>query len=228
VSPIRVVVADDHPVFRAGLLAVFAASDDIVAVAEVGTGPAAVEAAVEHAPDVILLDLQMPEFDGIEATRQIITTTAGVAVLILSMSDSDAALYAAIRAGASGYLVKGAGPAEVVAAVRSAAAGLATFDPAVADRVRAALSDPTARSGPLATLSKREREVLELVARGLDNAAIAQRLCLSPSTARNYVSSCMTKLGAATRAEAVARARDAGLGSEHQQRFNVIDRSPER
>ncbi len=213
VSPIRVVVADDHPVFRAGLLAVFAASGDIVAVAEVGTGTAAVAAALEHAPDVVLLDLQMPELDGIAATRQIVAATTGVAVVILSMSDSDAALHAAIRAGARGYLVKGAGPVEVVAAVRGAAAGLATFGPAPAGRLLAVLADPMVRGGPLAVLSAREREVLDLVARGLDNAAIAERLRLSPSTARNYVSACMTKLGAATRAEAVARARDAGLGA---------------
>jgi DNA-binding NarL/FixJ family response regulator len=212
VTAVRVVVADDHPVFRAGLLAVFAASGDIVTVAEVGTGAEAVAAAREHLPDVVLMDLQMPEIDGVEATRQIVADAPGVAVLILSMSDGDAALHAAIRAGARGYLVKGARPSDVMAAVRSAAAGQATFGPTLANRVLAALAEPAARSGPLAELSPRERQVLDLVARGLNNAAIAERLHLSPATARNYVSACMTKLGAASRAEAVSLARDAGLG----------------
>jgi DNA-binding NarL/FixJ family response regulator len=209
---IRVLLADDHPVFRSGLRAVLESSGDLTIVGEAGSGKEAVDLALATSPDVVLMDLHMPDLNGVEATRLITRRMPDAAVLVLTMLDDDTTVHAAIRAGARGYLVKGARPPDILAATRAVAAGQAIFGAPLADRLLAGLASPTSSTGPLAGLTDRERQVLDLVARGLDNAAIAARLGISPRTARNYVSSCLTQLNCTSRAHAVAVARDAGLG----------------
>jgi len=208
-SRIRIVVADDHPLFREGLVGVIAGIDGAEVVAACGTGTAAVAAVEEHAPDVVLMDLFMPEMGGIEATRRIVADHPDVAVLVLTMLEDDDSVFAAVRAGARGYVVKGASPEEVIRAVEAVTAGEALFGPAVARRLATYLSAP--RPAPLPELTEREREVLVLVAHGLRNADIAHRLVVSPKTVRNHVSNILTKLQVTDRAEAADRARAAGL-----------------
>jgi DNA-binding NarL/FixJ family response regulator len=212
VTPIGVVIADDHPVFRSGLRAVLESVTDITVLGEADNGHAAVAEAIATGPDVVLMDLHMPDLNGVEATRQIVAALPATAVLVLTMLIDDTSVHAAVRAGSRGYLVKGARPAEILAAVRAVAAGQVVFGSALADRVLTALAAPASPSGPLTMLTPRERQVLDLVARGLDNTAIAVRLGLSSRTVRNYVSSCITQLDCESRAQAVAVARDAGLG----------------
>lgn len=211
-TPIRVVLADDHPVFRSGLRAVLESSKNVDVAGEADGGKGAVALVLRTAPDVVLMDLHMPDLNGVEATRQILAELPDTAVLVLTMLDDDTSIHAAVRAGARGYLVKGARPSEILAAIDGVAAGQVVFGAPLADRILAAVVSPTSPSGPLAALTPREREVLDLVARGLDNAAIATHLRLSPRTVRNYVSACITQLNCASRAQAVAVARDAGLG----------------
>jgi DNA-binding NarL/FixJ family response regulator len=213
---LRVVVADDHPVFRDGLQATLADEPDITVVAAVADGDAAVDAAVDGAADVVLMDLRMPGVGGIEATARIAARRPATAVVVLTMSDDDDSVFAALRAGARGYLLKEADADDILRAVRAVASGEAVFGPRIADRVIAFFSAAGLRGAsatPFPQLTDREREVLALVAAGADNAAIARRLVLSDKTVRNHVSACLTKLQVATRAEAVAVARDAGLGA---------------
>jgi DNA-binding NarL/FixJ family response regulator len=211
---IRVVLVDDHPVFRHGLTALLAAMPDIEVLAEGATGHDAVRLAAELRPDVVVMDLNMPELNGVEATRLVTAQHPEVGVLVLTMFEDDDSVFAAMRAGAQGYLVKGADGPEVLRAITSVAGGEAIFGPSVARRVLAYLTRPLSvhdeRVFP--DLTGREREVLELVAAGLGNAAIAHRLSLSPKTVRNNVSSIFAKLQVADRAEAIVRARRAGLG----------------
>jgi DNA-binding NarL/FixJ family response regulator len=214
-APLRVVVADDHPVFRDGLQVTLDDEPDIDVVAAVADGDAAVAEALRHAADVVLMDLRMPGGGGVAATARIVAERPSTSVIVLTMSDDDDSVFAALRAGARGYLLKEAESADILRAVRAVAGGEAVFGPRIADRVIAFFSAAGLR-GASATafpqLSDREREVLDLVARGCDNATIARRLFLSDKTVRNHVSSCLTKLQVASRAEAVALARDAGLG----------------
>jgi DNA-binding NarL/FixJ family response regulator len=210
-SQVRIVVADDHPVFREGLVGVVTGIDGAELVACCSTGREAVAAVEEHEPDVVLMDLFMPEMDGIEATRRIVADHPRVAVLVLTMLDDDESVFAAIRAGARGYVVKGASPEDVVRAVDAVRAGEALFGPEVAQRLARFLAAP--RPAPLPELTDREREVLVLVARGLHNGEIARQLVVSPKTVRNHVSNILAKLQVAGRAEAAERARAAGLGS---------------
>jgi DNA-binding NarL/FixJ family response regulator len=212
VTALRVVVADDHPVFRSGLRTLL---EDlgVQVVAEAADGRAAVALAVEHLPDVVLMDLQMPEVSGLEATRQLAAQAPGVPVLVLTMAEDDATLVAALRAGAAGYLLKGAGPDEIDRAVRGVAAGDAVYGVGVADRLRAVLAAGPAANAPFPQLADRERDVLGLMATGASNTEIATRLFLSDKTVRNYVSSIFSKLGVRDRAQAIVRAREAGLGT---------------
>ena len=209
---IRVVIADDHPAFRAGLK-VLLQDSGLDVVAEAADGLAAVDAVVATRPDVALLDLQMPGLTGVEVTRRLQEVAPTTRVLVLTMIEADETVLAAIRAGAWGYLLKGAGQEEIERAVRAVADGQVVYGAGVAERVMAFFA---ARSGavvgPFPQLSEREREVLTLAAQGRGNADIARRLFLSEKTVRNHVSSIFAKLGVTDRAQAVARARDAGLG----------------
>ena len=208
---IRVVLADDHPAFRAGLRLLLQDSG-LDVVAEAADGPAAVDAVVQHRPDVALLDLQMPGLTGVEVTRRLQEVAPGTRVLVLTMIEADETVLAAIRAGAWGYLLKGAGQEEIERAVRSVADGQVVYGSGVAERVMALFAVRSAAVGPFPQLSEREREVLSFVAEGRGNADIARRLFLSEKTVRNHVSSIFGKLGVTDRAGAVARARDAGIG----------------
>ncbi|SFO57092.1 two component transcriptional regulator, LuxR family [Geodermatophilus obscurus] len=208
----RAVVADDHPVFRQGLR-VLLEDLGVDVVAEAPDGTEAVEVALRERPDVVLMDVQMPSLSGIEATRQLLERWPEARVLVLTMVADDEAVFAAIQAGALGYVLKGAGQAEIGRALEAVAAGQAVYGAEVARRLRAFF---TAGSGvvarPFPELSDREREVLDLIAAGLPNTAIAHRLFLSEKTIRNNVTSIFAKLAVRDRAEAVVRAREAGLG----------------
>lgn len=211
---VRVVIADDHPTFRRGLAALLASVPDIDLVGEAVDGESAVGQSRALNPDVVLMDLSMPGVGGVEATRRIVADAPAVAVLVVTMLDDDEAVFAAMRAGARGYVVKGQDTEDVLRAIRSVARGDAVFGPAVASRVLSYLTRPLSARDPLQfpELSVREREVLELLAGGNTNSEIARALVLSPKTVRNHVSSIFTKLQVTGRAEAVERARAAGLG----------------
>jgi DNA-binding NarL/FixJ family response regulator len=215
VAGLRAVVVDDHPVFRQGLRTLL---EDlgVVVVAEAEDGGAGVAAVVEHAPDVVLMDLQMPGVSGVEATRRLTAALPEVKVVVMTMVDDDQAVFAAVQAGAIGYLLKGAGQEEIGRALASVASGQAVYGPEVARRLRSFFTAGSAAVGaatPFPGLSEREREVLDLMARGEGNAGIARRLFLSEKTVRNYVSSIFTKLDVDSRPAAIVRAREAGLGS---------------
>ncbi|MEV2272266.1 response regulator transcription factor [Nonomuraea africana] len=205
------VLVDDHPVFRKGL-AVLLEELDVTVVAEAPDGEAGVEAALRHRPDVVLMDIQMPGTDGITATRRILEAWADARVLMLTMVADDEAVFAAIQAGALGYLLKGAGSAEIGRALAAVAAGEAVYGPHVARRLRAFFNAGAGVAAkPFPELSDGERQVLRLVAAGLGNQVIAQQLHLSEKTVRNRVSSIFAKLGVANRAEAIVKARQGGL-----------------
>ena len=212
---VRVLVVDDHPLYREGLAAALAASGEIEVVGEAADGAEAVTRAEELRPDVVLMDLHMPGVNGIEATRRITARQPEVAVLALTMLDGDDSVFSAMRAGARGYLLKGAGREEITSAVAAAVRGEVVFSAGIATRVLGFFAGPRdAGPQPFAELTDREREILDLVARGLTNPAIARRLFLSEKTVRNHVSNVFAKLHVAGRAEAVAKARDAGLGHD--------------
>jgi DNA-binding NarL/FixJ family response regulator len=213
-DPLRVVVVDDHPVFREGLCALLDAFAEVEVAGQAADGQAAIEVVGRVRPDVVLMDLQMPGFNGIEATAKIGDEHPGVAVVILTMFDDDDSVFAAMRAGARGYLLKDADAAEVLLAVRAAAAGEAIFGPAIAQRLIRYFSavEPQAQTTPLPELTAAERVVLDLIAAGLSNSEIAARLALSPKTIRNRVSTIFSKLQVRDRAQAIVLGREAGLG----------------
>jgi DNA-binding NarL/FixJ family response regulator len=213
---VRVVLADDHPVVRAGLAALLESLPDITVVAVAANGREAVKEVVLHRPDVAILDLQMPEKNGFAAIGEIARAVPDVAVLVLTMFDDEDSVFAAMRAGARGYVVKGAEQEEIARAVHAVAAGEAIFSPGVARRVLRFFASPPPRvSEPFPQLTAREREILVLLAANLGNAAIAARLGLSPKTVANHLSSIFTKLCVADRAGAILLAREAGIeGSE--------------
>jgi len=214
VSRVRVVIADDQPLMRAGFKAVLEATGSIVVVAEAGDGEEAIAAAEAHAPDVVLMDIRMPRVDGIEATRRLPRRR----VLILTTFGLDEYIVEALRAGASGFLTKDAPAADLVAAVRAVAAGDAVLSPQVTrrllDRVAGRLP-PAPGAGPaadgVARLTEREREVLQLVAAGLSNAEIASALVLAEPTVKSHVSNLLGKLGLRDRVQAVIWAYEHGL-----------------
>lgn len=212
---IRVLVVDDHPLFIEGVRAALT-TDEVMVVGEAGSCAEAVLQAQSLRPDVVLMDLNLPDGSGIDATRNVVSAQAGVRVLVMTMSDDDDAVVAAMRAGARGYVIKGAGRRDLMHAVRTVAAGAAVFSPSVADRLGGFFAGLAAQPGRelFPRLSEREREVLDLMARGWDNRRIAKELFLSDKTVRNHVSAVFTKLDVADRSEAIARARRAGLGSE--------------
>ena len=214
---IRVLIADDHPLFRGGLKAMLSQIEEIEVVGEATTGREAVTVAADCKPDVIVMDIQMPELNGIDATREITRADPKVGVLVLTMFEDDDSVFAAMRSGARGYVLKGADQAEIQRAIEALADGEAIFGPAVAQRVMRffAAAGTTARTPtPFPDLTEREREVLELVARGLNNGEIQRRLVVSPKTVRNHVSNILGKLQVADRSQAIVRAREAGLGRE--------------
>jgi DNA-binding NarL/FixJ family response regulator len=212
---LHILLADDHAHFRAGIRALLLTEADVEVVGEAATGEEAVERAAALQPDVILMDVNMPGLNGIEATRRIVFGSPHIAVLVLSMFEDDDSVFAALQAGARGYLLKGAPKAEVLRAIRAVASGEAIFGPAIARRFIGYFSAPrtTAPSNILPELTEREREVLNLLAQHHTNAEIARQLVLSDKTVRNYVSNVCAKLQVADRAHAILRAREAGLGS---------------
>lgn len=211
-TTLRVLLVDDHPVFRRGLAIGLADHFDVCG--EAASGEEAVLRVLELRPDVVLMDLHMPGMSGIEATRRIADTAPDVGVLVLTMLQDDDSVFAALRAGAHGYLLKESDEADIVRAVEAVHRREAIFGPGVAERVLAyfARAATSRHLQPFPELTDREREVLELVARGLDNREIERRLVVSPKTVRNHVTAIYGKLRVAGRAEAIVRAREAGLG----------------
>ncbi len=203
---VRVVVADDHPIVRAGIVGLLDAADGIDVVAQAGDGGEAVAAAAEHRPDLVLLDLQMPRMDGVEATRRILQTVPGVRVLVLTTYESDESILRAIEAGASGYLLKAAPEEEILAGIRAVAAGGVALAPRMAALLVSRVQAPAAPS-----LSPREAEVLQLVSEGLSNPAIGRRLFLSEATVKTHLLHVFEKLEVSDRTRAVTRAMELGL-----------------
>ena len=212
-EPVRVLIADDHPVFRDGLASLLDPLDGIEVVARAGDGAEAVARVAEHRPDVVVMDVQMPELNGIEATRRIAAEHPGVGVLVLTMGEDDGTVLSALRAGARGYLRKGAEQDEIVAAIRTVHGGGVVFGASLAARIAEILTPPARPDRPFPELTERETEILDRIAAGRNNGQIAAELYLSPKTIRNNVSSILAKLQATDRAEVIIRARDAGLGS---------------
>ena len=212
-QPIRLVLADDHQIMREGLVALLDALPGMEVVGTAADGLAAVAVARDTTPDVVVMDIQMPRLDGIEATRQVVAAQPATAVVILTMNEDDDTIMGALRAGARGYLLKGSSAAEVQQAIRAAAAGGMVFGASVAARVADFLSGrPSVPDVPFPELTAREREVLDHLAAGRSNADIARRTYLSDKSVRNAVSSIYGKLHAADRADAIIKAREAGLG----------------
>jgi DNA-binding NarL/FixJ family response regulator len=212
---VRVLVVDDHPLFRKGLASTVSALPGMSLAGVASDGEAAVAAVETDRPDVVLMDLGMPGMGGISATREVMRRAPETAVLVVTMSEDEQSLFAALRAGARGYLLKGADEDEISRAVLAVASGEAVFGSAVAGRVLAYLTDqrvPSTRpESRFPQLTEREQEVLVLIGQGLGNAAIARRLFLSPKTVRNHVSNILTKLHAPTRQDAIRQANEAGL-----------------
>ncbi len=214
-EPIRVLIADDHPVFRDGLRGLVERTADLVLAGEATTGLEAVALAATSEPDIVLMDLRMPEMSGIDATRIILAAAPSIGILVLTMSEDDESLFAAMRAGARGYLPKDADSEELVRAIRAAAVGEAIFGASIARRMMAFFT--TGRPGATSAfpdLTDREHEILELIADGRANGEIAQRLTITSKTVRNHVANIFNKLQVADRSQAIVRARQAGLGSE--------------
>lgn len=214
---LRVAIADDHPVFLDGLRALLSSLPDVEVVGEASTGEEAVTLVQQLHPDVMVMDLNMPDVNGIEATRRIIEDDPHASVLMLTMFEDDDSVFAAMRAGARGYLVKGSHQKQIIRAIQAVGAGEAVFGAPIAQRMIEYFS--RARTDSVETafpqLTDRERHVLDLIAQGNSNQTVAQRLVLSPKTVRNHVSNIFAKLQVADRAEAIVRAREAGLGRQH-------------
>ena len=218
-TPTRILVADDHPAFRTGLRQMLQDVPDLEVVGDAQTGAEAIELTQELAPDVVVMDLRMPEVDGIEATRRLQQVAPSAAVIVLTMFEDDDSVYAAMRAGALGYLLKGSQQDEIVRAIRAVAAGEAIFGPEIARRVIAHFSTgagPAREAFP--GLTDREREILERIAGGQGNANIAHDLMISLKTVRNHVSNIFTKLQVSDRSAAIVKAREAGFAAPSEGR----------
>ena len=213
-EPLRVLIADDHPVFRNGMRALLNSVPDMEVVGEASTGDEVIALAANLQPDVILMDVQMPGVGGIEATRRILHTSPHIMILAVTMFEDEESVFAALRAGARGYVLKGASPTEMVRAIQAAGSGEAIFSPAIAQRLIDFFAAPRPAVPPqlFPELTDREREVLALMAQGRRNPEIAQALVISLKTVRNHVSNIFSKLQVADRAQAILRAREAGLG----------------
>ena len=213
----RVLIADDHTLFRSGLKGMLARAEGFEVVGEAQTGEEAVKKAAETRPDIVLMDIQMPQMNGIEATRRVVEADPGVGVVMLTMFGDDDSVFAAMRAGARGYVLKGADAEEVLKVIGAVAAREAHFGPEIAKRLMGFFSAPKP-APPLEAfpeLTAREVEVLDLIARGRANAEIARQLYVSPKTVRNHISNIFTKLQIADRAQAIVRAREVGLGRDN-------------
>jgi len=215
-AAVDILIADDHPVFREGLRSLLSTDAALRVVGEAASGAEAVELALALRPDVVLMDIRMPGMNGIDAASRIVSAIPDARVLMLTMYDDDDSVFKAMRAGARGYILKGARPEEVVRAIRATADGEAIFSPSIAVRFieyfQQIQPEAAAATAPFPELTERETEILGLIAKGMKNADIASALYLSPKTVRNYISNILSKLQVANRAEAILRARDAGLG----------------
>jgi DNA-binding NarL/FixJ family response regulator len=211
---LRVLIADDHLLFRDGLRALIASAEDMELAGEATTGDEAIELAASLQPDVILMDIQMPGVNGVDATRRIVRMSPHIGILMVTMFADDTSVFTAMRAGARGYLLKGANHAEMLRAIRAVGSGEAIFSPAIATRMMTFFGSiqPAAQPQVFPELSEREREILNLIAQGRRNPEIAQHLILSEKTVRNHVSNILSKLQVADRTQAIIRAREAGLG----------------
>ena len=212
---IEILVVDDHKLFREGLAALLNAAPETAVVGEAGTGDEALAQVQALAPDVVLMDIQMPDMNGIEATRRLLDKQPDIGVIMLTMLEDDDSLFAAMCAGARGYILKGADKAEVLRTVQAVAEGQALFGPAIASRLTHFFrrgGEVEAAIVPFPELTDREREVLALIAEGLNNSQIARRLHITTKTVSNHISNVFNKLQVADRAQAIVKARDAGLG----------------
>jgi DNA-binding NarL/FixJ family response regulator len=220
---IHILIADDHALFREGLRALFAALPDVEVVGEAAEGESAITQADALQPDIVLMDINMPRLNGIEATRQILNTHPNIGIIMVTMLEDDASVFSAMRAGARGYVLKGAHHDEILQAIRAVAAGQAIFGPAIASRMMnffQELNHVPQKGVSLAAfpeLTEREREVLVLIAQGISNKEIAERLVISAKTVSNHITNIFSKLQVADRAQAIIRARDAGLGVQGSQ-----------
>lgn len=212
-EPIKVLIVDDHSLFRDGLRAMIQASPEIMLIGEAESGEEAIQLAVDLQPDVILMDIQMPGINGIEATRQIVKMSPHIAILVVTMLEDDSSVFAAMRAGAKGYILKGAKHTDLLRAIKVVTDGEAIFSPGIAVKLVEFFNkmQPIVPVQVFPELSDREREVLQLISHGLKNAEIAERLFLSPKTVRNHVSNILSKLQVVDRTEAALRAKQAGL-----------------
>ena len=211
---IRVLVVDDQAIYRVGLKTMLEEADGVEFVGEAADGTAAIDACATSVPDVVLMDIRMPGVGGVEATRAIVGAHPGIAVLMLTMLQDDTSLFAALRAGARGYLLKGAGPTQIIRAIQAAHDGDAVIGSGASDRLAALFhAEQPAGPSPFPSLTRRELEILELIASGANNGLIASRLYLSDKTIRNNVTAILAKLGASDRAAAIVAARERGLGA---------------
>lgn len=213
-EPIRILIADDHPLFRDGVRTLLKSVPEVELVGEAASGSEVIIQAASLQPDVILMDIQMPGVDGIEATRQILYTSPHIGVIVLTMFEDDESVFAAMRAGARGYILKGADQVEILRVIEAVVHGEAHFGPDIARRLMNFFAAPRPAEPPqlFPELTGREREILNLIAQGYNNTEIAEQLVLSHKTVRNYISNIFSKLQVADRAQAIIRAREAGLG----------------